>query len=77
MRTIPVIVLFLLSGVSGMWGEHRVASAAYDPLAVPAGFSAQQVELTVQVEAITKNPAWETTFLLMEGTSVGVTMKKR
>jgi len=29
------------------------------------------------VDAITKNPALETSFLLMEGTGVGVTMKKR
>jgi predicted O-methyltransferase YrrM len=29
------------------------------------------------VEAITKNPSLETSFLLMEGTGVGVTMKKR
>ncbi len=29
------------------------------------------------VEAITTNPALETAFLLMEGTGVGVTMKKR
>jgi hypothetical protein len=29
------------------------------------------------LEAITKNPALETSFLLMEGAGVGVTLKKR
>ena len=29
------------------------------------------------MEAITKNPKLETSFLLMEGTGIGVTMKKR
>lgn len=74
----PIDILFLDADKQGYidYLEKLISLIRPGGLIIAHNMNPRQADANY-VEAITKNPKLETSFLLMEGTGVGVTMKKR
>ena len=77
-HTEPIDILFLDADKEGYldYLEKLVPLVRPGGLIIAHNMNPRQADANY-VEAITKNPAMETSFLLMEGSGVGVTLKKR